>query len=152
MHALKRIHRSLRPEGVLLDLHPQPEHAGVEVWQEGRVERLGHVGQEEDIRDILEARDRLDRVEQEGWYVTERREFFDLLSHFSSTEDWLEYQEREGYTGMASDELLASANRLLATRKGEFVIREPIRASLLKRLPRPGRDSPSPGLGALPGK
>ena len=152
MHALRRIHRSLRPEGVLLDLHPQPEHAGVEVWQGGRVERLGNVGQEEDIRDILEARDRLDLVEGEGWYITERRRFFDLLSHFPGAEDWLEYQEREGYTSVVSEELLASANRLLATGNGEFVVREPIRASLLKRLPRPGSDDPSPGLGALPGK
>ena len=152
MHALRRIHRSLRPEGVLLDLHPQPEHAGLEVWQEGRVERLGQVGQEEDIRDILGARDRLDLVEGEGWYVTARRRFFDLLSHFPSAEDWLEYQEREGYRGVVSEELLASANRLLATGNGEFVVREPIRASLLKRLPRPGSDDPSPGFGALPGK
>ena len=152
MHALRRIHRSLRPEGVLLDLHPQPEHAGVEVWQGGRIERLGNVGQEEDIRDILEARDRLDLVEEEGWYVTERRRFFDLLSHFGSTEDWLEYQEREGYTGVVTEELLASANRLLANGKGEFVVREPIRASQLKRLPRPGRDDPSAEVGAPSGK
>jgi hypothetical protein len=124
----------------------------VEVWQRGRVERLGHVGQEEDIRDILEARDRLDLVEGEGWYITERRRFVDLLSHFPSAQDWLEYQEREGYTGVVSEELLASANRLLATGNGEFVVREPIRASLLKRLPRPESDDPSPGLGALPGK
>jgi hypothetical protein len=152
VHALRRIHHSLRPDGVLLDLHPQPEHAGVEVWQEGRVERLGHIVQEEDIRDILEARDRLDLVEGEGWYVTERRRFFDLLSHFQSAADWLEYQAREGYTGVVSEELLASANRLLATGEGEFVVREPIRASLLKRLPSPGSDAPSPGFGALPGK
>lgn len=152
MHALRRIHGSLRPEGVLLDLHPQPEHAGVEVWQGGRVKRLGQVGQEEDIRDILEARDRLDLVEGEGWYITERRRFFDLLSHFPSAEDWLQYQEREGYTATISEELLASAHRLLATGNGEFVVREPIRASLLKRLPRPGSDDPSPGFGALPGK
>jgi SAM-dependent methyltransferase len=152
VHALRRIHRSLQPEGVLLDLHPQPEPAGVEVWQGGRVERLGHLDQEEDMIDIFEARDRLDLVEEDGWYVTERRRFFDLLSHFPSAEDWLEYQAREEYTGVASDELLASAIRLLSTRDGEFVVREPIRGSLLKRLPRPGSDNPSPGFGALPGE
>jgi hypothetical protein len=152
VHALRRIHRSLRPEGVLLDIHPQPEHAGLEVWQGGRVERLGHVDQEEDIEDILEARARLDLVEGEGWYATERRRFFDLLSHFPSPEDWLEYQAREGYTGAVSAEVLASANRALGTGDGEFVVREPIRASLLKRLPRPGSDDPSLGFGALPRK
>lgn len=149
MHALRRIHRSLRPEGVLLDLHPQPESAGVEVWQGDRVDRLGQVDQEEDIREILEARARLDLVEGEGWYVTERRRFFDLLAHFPSAEDWLEYQAREGYTGVVSDELLASARRSLAGGGGEFVVREPIRASLLKRRPRSGSDDARHGDGPV---
>jgi hypothetical protein len=135
VHALRRIHRSLRSEGVLLDLHPQPEGAGVEVWQGGRVDRLGHLDQEEDIQDILEARARLDLVEGDGWYVTERRRTFDLLAHFPSAEDWLEYQAREGYSGEIPAELIAAANRLLETGGGEFVVREPIRASVLRRLP-----------------
>jgi len=107
----------------------------VEVWQGGRVDRLGYLDQEDDIQDILEARARLDLVEGDGWYVTERRRFFDLLAHFPSADDWLEYQAREGYGGEAPAELLASANRLLATGGGELVVREPIRASVLKRLP-----------------
>ena len=113
---------------------------GVEVWQRGRVERLGHVDQQEDIRDILEARARLDLLEGDGWYRTERREFFDLLTHFPTAENWLEYQAREGYTGVISEELLATADRLLAAGEGEFVVREPIRASLLRCLPEPGSD------------
>jgi hypothetical protein len=135
VHALRRIHRSLRSEGVLLDLHPQPEAAGVEVWKGGRVDRLGHVDQEDDIRDILEARARMDQVEGDGCFVTERRKSFDLLAHFPSAEDWLEYQAREGYNGEVSAELIATANRLLATGGAELVVREPIRASVLRRLP-----------------
>ena len=105
------------------------------MWQGGRVDRLGHLDQEEDIREILEARTRMDQVEEDGWFVTERRRFFDLLAHFPTAEDWLEYQAHEGYSGEAPAELLASANRLLATGGGELVVREPIRASVLKRLP-----------------
>lgn len=107
----------------------------MEVWQDGRVDRLGYLDQEEDIQDILEARARLDLVEGDGWYVTERRRFFELLAHFPSAEDWLEYQAREGYSGEIPTELIATANRLLETGGGEFVVREPIRASVLKRLP-----------------
>ena len=107
----------------------------MEVWQGGRVDRLGHLDQEEDIQDILEARARLDSVVGDGWYITERRRFFDLLAHFPSADDWLEYQAREGYSEVPA-ELAASANRLLAAGGGELVVREPIRASVLRRLPR----------------
>jgi len=150
VHALRRIHGSLRTEGMLVDLHPQPEHAGLEVWQGGRVKRLGHTEQEEDIRDILEARASLDLVVTDGWYLPKRQRFFDLLSHFPTPESWLEYQAREGYSSAVSEELLATANRWLATGGGEFVVREPIRASLLERLPRSGSDDERPRFGALP--
>lgn len=112
----------------------------MEVWQGGRVERLGQLQDEEDVTDILEARRLLDQVEADGWFLTERRKFFDLLSHFPSTKDWIDYQAQEGYTTFIPEGLLASADRLLTSKRGEFVVREPIRASLLKRLPRPGSE------------
>ncbi|MGH8945867.1 MAG: hypothetical protein ACRDVL_06950, partial [Acidimicrobiia bacterium] len=71
-------------------------------------------------------------------YATERRRFFDLVVHFPSPDAWLEYQEREGYTGVLSEPVLASARRMLAPGGGDFVVREPIRASILRRCPRPG--------------
>ena len=56
-------------------------------------------------------------------------------ARFPGAEDWLEYQAREGYSGVVSAEMIATANGLLASRGGEFVVRESIRASVLKRLP-----------------
>lgn len=145
MHALRRIHLSLRPEGVLLDLHPQPEPAAVEVWHGGRVETLGYVGQQDDIRDILEARVRMAQVEEDGWYVTQGQEFFDLITHSPTPRDWQEYQAREGYSSELSEELVAEAHQLMTTTGGEFIVREPIRASLLRRLPRSGSDDTRQG-------
>ena len=132
VHALRQIHRWLRPSGALLDLHPQPKHAGLEVWQNGQVTQLGHTANEEDIADILEARARLHQVEEDGWYTTEDQRVFDMVSHFPTPDDWLEYWEREGYTAVVSPELLDSARDLISRRGGEFIVREPIRASLLK--------------------
>jgi SAM-dependent methyltransferase len=97
VHALKRIHRSLRPDGVLLDLHPQPDRPRIEIWQDGRVELLGHIDYEQDIADILNARARLDQVEKDGWYVTYRRMVFELVSHFTSVEDWQTHEWWQGY-------------------------------------------------------
>ena len=135
VHALERIHHSLQAEGVLLDVHPQPENTRVEVWQEGRVESLGHIDDDEDIRDIRQARARLSLVERRGWFITKRRRTFDLLEHYPTVEDWLERRAREGGTSIIPEGMLDSARHLLAVGGGEIVKREPIRASLLRRLP-----------------
>ena len=133
MYALGRIHRSLTDHGVLLDLHPEPRNSRAEVAREGRVEVVGVWDQEEDIRDIRLAREQLEIVEREGAFVTERQMGFDILEHYPSVEDWLEWRTAQGSTGVIQDELLDRARHLLATEGSELVIREPIRASLLRR-------------------
>lgn len=136
--ALSRIHRLLRPGGVLVDLHPQPTNSAVEVWQESRITQLGHIGSEDDVRDIMEARHSLDRVERDGWYSTERRRVFDLLFHFPGVDDWLTYMAEKEPEIELPEELVSQARRLLSADEGELVIREPVRASGLRRLPGPG--------------
>lgn len=135
VHALERIHHSLRAEGVLLDVHPQPENTRVEVWQQGRVEALGQVDDEEDIRDIRQARARLSVAERRGWFITERRRTFEMLDHYPSVDDWLERRAWEGAASIIPEGMLDSIRHLLATGGGEIIKREPIRASLLRRLP-----------------
>ena len=132
MNALGRIHRSLLDRGVLLDLHPEPKNSRAEVEREGRFDVIGEWDQEEDIRDIRLAREQLDLVETRGAFVTERQRGFDLLEHYRSVEDWLEQRIARGETGIIQDELLDRA-RHLATEGSELIIREPIRASLLRR-------------------
>ena len=41
MHVLQRIHRWLRPGGRVLDIHPEPEAASVEVAANGSLTRIG---------------------------------------------------------------------------------------------------------------
>lgn len=136
VHALERIHHSLRAEGVMLDVHPQPRNTRVEVWQEGRVESLGQLDdEEEDIRDIRQARARLSLVERRGWFLTERRRTFEMLEHYPTVEDWLERRAWEGATSIIPEGMLDSIRNLLAAGGGELVKREPVRASLLRRLP-----------------
>ena len=139
MHALRQIHRSLRPDGVLLDLHPQPEQPRIEIWKHGLIEQLGPIDYEEDIADILNARALLDQVERDGWYATQRHRFFELVSHFSSVEDWQAHEWWDGYDTRVPEELLIAARQRLAA-GGEFVVREPIRASLLEPRPKPEDD------------
>lgn len=136
MHALRKIHRSLTETGVLLDLHPEPEDSRAEVARKGRLEIVGTWDQEEDIQDIRLARAQLGIVESQGFFVTERQVGFDLLEHYPSVEDWLDHRTERGDTVVIQRELLDKARDLLATAGGELIIREPIRASLLRRLSR----------------
>lgn len=135
MHALGRIHHALRANGKLLDLHPQPENTLVEVWQEGRVEALGPLDEEEDIRDIRRARAHMSLVEQRGWFVTERQVIFEMLQHYPSVQDWMERRAREDATSTIPEVMIGSARHLLSTGGGELIKRELVRASLLRRLP-----------------
>jgi hypothetical protein len=134
VHALRRIHRSLRDHGVLLDVHPQPENSLLEVWQGSGVTRLGKIDQEQDIREILESRACLATLESDGMFATSERRFFDLLEHYENAQDWLERWARKGWAFEVSNELLESANKLLADGGGELIIREPVRATVLKRV------------------
>lgn len=136
--ALRRIHHSLRPSGVLLDLHPQPEPETVEVWRGETRDLIGHVLDEQDMSDVTQAESRLDLMERDGWFTTETRRTFDLLTHFPSVDEWFTYRSDNDYSGVVSEDVESTARRLLAERDCDLVTREPIRASLLKRLPGPG--------------
>jgi len=133
VHALGRIHRSLRVGGVLLDVHSEPENAWVEIWQEGRVNPLGQLDEEQDNQEIRLARAELDLVEERGCFVTERRRTFERLAHYQSVDAWLERRAREAATSIIPDAVLDSARRLLAAGSGELVIRGWFRASVLRR-------------------
>ena len=133
MHALRRIHRSLHEEGILLDIHPEPENNKIEVWQGDQVTSLGNVDQEEEIVEILESRALLDTFEHNGLFTTSERRFFDLLEHYPNVDEWLERWTRKGWTFDVSDELLDTARELVEHDGAELIIRERARASALKR-------------------
>jgi hypothetical protein len=134
VHALGVVHRSLRSDGVLLDIHPQPENSLMEIWQDGRIERLGEIEQHQDRVDIEEARSRLRQEVRKELFAVRRRQFFELLGHYAAVDDWLDRWNDEGWNFSVDPGILDSARSLLAVGGGEFVIRETIRATSLIRL------------------
>lgn len=134
MHALRRIHECLRTDGILLDVHPQPENNQIEIWQDGVIHSLGEVDQTEDHEEIELGRTHLRSFERRGLFAKDRESFFELLEHHPNVESWRERWEEEGYRLVAPPELFDAANDLLASGGGELVIREPVRATTLRRL------------------
>jgi hypothetical protein len=134
VHALNRIHECLKPDGVLLDVHPQPLNSQIEIWQDGRIHHLGEVDQHEDHLEIEAARAYLRSFEQGGLFVTEQQGFFELLEHHPTVESWQDSWAEDGYRLIVEPGLLDSASDLIRSGRGELVIREPVRATSLRRL------------------
>lgn len=133
MNALRRIHRLLKSDGVLLDVQPQPENSQIEIWQNRRIHRLGEIDQSKDHEEIEAARVRLDSCLTGGLFVEEQRVFFELLEHHPTVEHWQDKWAEDGYRLLAEPSLLESARQLLAS-GGELVVREPVQATALRRM------------------
>lgn len=134
VHALRHIHQTLTPDGVLLDVHPQPVNSKIEVWQDGRVHDLGEIDQQQDNREIEDARSQLELLVKDGLFTPETNDFFELLEQHDSVASWREKWAKEEYRLVAPPEMFESADELLSTGGGELVIREQVRATRLRRL------------------
>ncbi len=86
MNALTRIHRSLVPNGTLLDLHPTLPFATAEA----RGSSLGAFEEHEFMAMVAEAEAGLDEVVGRGLFVLERELDFDVLERFDGAEELLE--------------------------------------------------------------
>jgi hypothetical protein len=124
----------LKTDGVFLDVHPQPENSEIEIWQNGRIRRLGEINQSEDHAEIEAARVHLDSFRKGGLFVEEQHGFFELLEHHPTVEHWQDNWADNGYRLLAEPSLLKSAKQLLRSGGGELVVREPVRATALQRL------------------
>lgn len=134
VHALRQIHQGLTPGGILLDVHPEPVNSRIEVWQGDRVHELGEVDQQEDHREIEEARSQLELLVKGGLFAPEAKDFFELLEHHDSVASWQEKWADEGYRLIAPPEMFEQAEKLLSSGGGELVIREQVRATRLRRV------------------
>ncbi len=134
MNVLRQIHKTLRPRGLLLDIHPQPENPRVEIERAGRSIRVGTIDWTQDSKEIREARKRLETIRREGLFRLERRRFFDLRAYHESVDSWLEYRREKACSSVVSSSVLRAARRELRSGGGRVVVIERVRASALRRL------------------
>ena len=133
MHALKQLHAALRPQGVLLDVHPVPQDSHVEVRRLGQTFAVGEVDQAEDIADITGAEAALGQVLAEGRFVLEGERTFTFVRHFDSVETWLAFREERQSTGTIAEEALDRARALLAEAPGELCVHRVVHAARYRK-------------------
>ena len=84
VHALEEIHRLLKPNGALIDIHPVSEPLSIEIHQPGKVELVGQLSVRQWCFEFEQADIALAEITQRGVFIMERNALFDLPTHYAS--------------------------------------------------------------------
>jgi len=145
VHALEEIHRLLKPNGFLIDIHPVAEHSSVEIHQNENIHLVGQLEVSQWCVDFQEADKALDEIIQRGIFTVEQRGMFKTLTYYDSATEMgtalkqsihKYVREAEPVEEEVShvDVLAARAEELLQVAGGKamLVLREPDHISRLK--------------------
>lgn len=84
VYALEKIHRLLKPNGFLIDIHPVSEHASVEIHRNGKFELVGHLEVHQWCVDFEQADNALTEIVQREMFTVEQKGTFDTLTYYDS--------------------------------------------------------------------
>jgi hypothetical protein len=133
--ALHNIHQSLRSQAILLDIHPEPQPAAVEIWSRTkRVSLPPIIDPSNLIANIQRARGLLDTVVHDGYFALEAAASVDFVSHFKSVEAWFAFRIQRGKSVNVNEDVVAEARRMLEREHGVLRIRERISLRRLRRI------------------
>lgn len=93
VHALEEIHRLLRPEGGLVDIHPFPEPSLVKVIQRDQI-LFAEPKRETDHEGVMQADRAVAEVLERKLFVAEGKADFDFFSYGSSVSELREFWDR----------------------------------------------------------
>jgi len=145
VHALEEIHRLLKPDGTLIDIHPVSEPSPIEIHQNGKIELAGSLSVRQWCFDYQEADQALAEIAKRGLFAVEREAVFDTLTHYDSVEE-MRTELKEAVDKFARDAqsageaapdieaLAARAEELMRVvdSGAELIVREPTHISRLK--------------------
>lgn len=84
VHALEIIHRLLKPNGFLIDIHPVAEDSSIELHQNGKIDLVGHLRVHQWCVDFEQADEALTEIVQRGMFAVEEKGMFITLTHYDS--------------------------------------------------------------------
>ena len=119
VHALDEIRRTLKPNGILIDLRPVESNWAVEVASQQGIQAAGQltdmpIGQADDEAAFRAMRE----VESRGWFSREREEEFSFFYYWDTPsemkefmdEEWEDFEKMEENVYHSAQSLWATAN------------------------------------------
>jgi hypothetical protein len=117
-----------------VDIHPEPEHACVQVRSGRTRHALGHLDDTAYIRDIHAGRAVVEALIQQKLFVRERTAGFTSVLHVSDVDTWLAYRAERASRSLLAPQLIERARDYLAQDEGEILIVTHGHAARLRRL------------------
>lgn len=135
--ALNIIHRALRPGGIVLDVHPLPAPAPLELRSpDGTCTPVGQTVYSKTFNETITlAEDSLAASLNNGLFAEEQHTDFDSVHHFTTLNLWTQF--REAYPDdylPATDELIATVTQAFDTPNTRLLMAEPARATRYRAL------------------
>jgi len=94
VHALEEVHRLVKPNGILIDIHPVAEASPIEIHRGEKIERVGDLSVRQWCSDYQHADEALTVIKQRGLFMVERESIFNSLTYYDSVAemrtDWKE--------------------------------------------------------------
>lgn len=136
MHALEIVHSLLKPEGVLIDIHPNGEPPPIEVHMGGESMLAGYLDETDDFEEYFKADEALAEVTARGLFVLEREGQFTFMTHASTITELADFILAEWSDSVVHEETIERANALMgeAGDGKEVALRERARIARFRAL------------------
>ena len=113
VHALELAHSWLKPNGRLLDLHPNGEPASVDIKLGDETHRAGWITEETDYASYHQANDAINQIMQQKRFTIERETTIPIYTYSNSLADLQAYLAESWSDAHLDDLLIMRGNDLL---------------------------------------
>ncbi len=133
--ALRKVHRSLKPAGVMLDIHPRAMPSPLAVQSGAELTPLGQIAYSQTFNDTIgNAMAVLESQEKGRAFRREDQQEFSLLHRYASFEEWQTYMTDQAPYYFTPNAALVETMRGLAAAPGaEIILEEHVRATRFRK-------------------
>ncbi len=126
VHALEKVHSLLKPDGVLIDIHPTGEPASIEIRIRDRITLAGWLQEADDYVEYEWADEALQQIVQSGLFAVERQSVFTFNTYAASIAELRDHLAEAWKDAILDEVTAARAEELLSTieHDKEVIVRE----------------------------
>ena len=134
VHALEQIHFLLKPDGILIDIHPTPEPPPIDVRLDADIHRVGWVREVDDYCEYVAADEALATAVSRNLYTWQKQGTFAFTTYADTILDLRQHLAQTWTDAIIDDDIIRRTLDLMQTPSlnQEIILREVIQIARLK--------------------